>query len=157
MPTERALSGPGLTAIYEFFSQGAKLGPEEIVKRGLAKEDETAQKTLEVFASIYGAEAGNLGTRTLAYGGVYLVGSIVNSLKEYLNGSKTFFVCSSNAMRIGQLLLQGGHDAIHEEDADIRWRKRCGGEGRRTVRDRGGAPSHKIIVTLHLFLLICRC
>ncbi len=70
----------------------AKMEPEEVVKRGLSKEDEIAAETLAIFANIYGAEAGNLGTRTLAYGGIYLVGSVTNSLKEYLNKCETFFV-----------------------------------------------------------------
>lgn len=98
MPIERGLSGPGIEAIYDFLlskdpaKSPVKIGPKEIVRRGLAGEDPMAVETLETFAKIYGAEAGNFAIRTLCYGGIYLTGSLTAGLKEYLAKSKGFFV-----------------------------------------------------------------
>jgi len=97
---ERALSGPALPVLYNFIKskklgskhEEIKISPEEIVSLGLSKKDEIAIETLDKFARIYGAEAGNLATRTLAYGGVYLVGSLTDSIKEFLASNKDFFV-----------------------------------------------------------------
>ena len=98
MPVERALSGPALPVIYNFLraknlpKEEMKIAPEDIVAKGLAKTDPIAVETLELFVKIYGAEAGNLGTRTLCYGGIYLVGSLTEGMKEYLCSSEGFFV-----------------------------------------------------------------
>lgn len=102
VPIERGLSGPAIKNIYDFIKfkgnfedaskNPIKLTPEEIIRRAKAKEDPIAMKTLEMFAKIYGAEAGNFGARALCYGGIYLIGALTEGIKEYLAESKTFFV-----------------------------------------------------------------
>ncbi len=87
---ERVLSGPGFFNIYSFLrdtgyapepdTMKEKLGsgdPSAVVtKAGLEDNDPLSVRTLEIFASIYGAEAANLALKCLAVGGVYVGGGI---------------------------------------------------------------------------------
>lgn len=87
---ERILSGPGFFNLYTFLRQSdgtpepdwlkEKLqsgDPSAVVTEvGLAGEDPVAIRTLDMFASIYGAEAGNLALKCLAVGGVLIGGGI---------------------------------------------------------------------------------
>ncbi|HET7910108.1 MAG TPA: glucokinase [Nitrospira sp.] len=86
---ERVLSGPGLLAIYEYVRDAKKNEPTwlaekikagepaaEITEAGLKGQAEIATQTLNLFASIYGAEAGNLALKAMAINGVYVGGGI---------------------------------------------------------------------------------
>ena len=86
---ERVVSGAGLGALYDFFAARAGREPEEIAARlaagdrnaviaelGLARAHAPAADAVDLFARIYGAEAGNVALRELALGGVYVVGNI---------------------------------------------------------------------------------
>jgi glucokinase len=88
--TERLLSGPGLHNIYRFVRQrSSEAEPRPITER-MAEEDPSAViaelaleskdaacvESLELFASIYGAEAGDIALRYLALGGVFIGGGI---------------------------------------------------------------------------------
>lgn len=87
---ERLLSGPGLFNIYRFLrDSGVASEPEWLRERlttgdpsaaisefGLAGSDLLCMKALELFVSIYGAEAGNLALKAFAVGGVYIGGGI---------------------------------------------------------------------------------
>lgn len=91
---ERAVSGPGLHAVYRFLreSEGmtespgveermARGDPSRIVsEEGLSGGSETCREALRVFASLYGAAAGNLALQVLATGGVYLGGGIAPAI-----------------------------------------------------------------------------
>ena len=87
---ERVVSGPGLVAIYEFVVS-SDLAPEaEVVReelssgdpgaviggRGVEGSDPACVKALDIFVSLYGAEAGNLALKVLPTGGLYLAGGI---------------------------------------------------------------------------------
>lgn len=88
--TERVLSGPGLHNIYRFArARGGDSEPGWLADRlasedpsaviselALAGRDSVCEHSLELFVSIYGAEAGDLALRYLALGGVYLGGGI---------------------------------------------------------------------------------
>ncbi len=88
---ERVVSGLGLQNIYEFLrdtkrAEEPKWLAEEIEangdvgavvsKYGLNGKSAICEQTLEMFTSLYGAEAGNLALRVLATGGIYLGGGI---------------------------------------------------------------------------------
>jgi glucokinase len=87
---ERVLSGDGLGALYDFFvARSSKHDPRAIAERlaqgdrnatisqmGLAREHEPAAQAVDLFASIYGAEAGNLALGEMALGGVFVIGNI---------------------------------------------------------------------------------
>jgi glucokinase len=86
---ERILSGPGLVNVYEFF-RDQRREPEspavaEAMKRdaaaaisqaALSGTDPLAEKVLDLWVSVYGAESGNLALKTMAAGGVFLAGGI---------------------------------------------------------------------------------
>jgi glucokinase len=86
---ERVLSGPGLHAIYEFLRDTKKNEPTWVAERlkvedpaavisevGLARAAELCVQALDLFAAIYGAEAGNLALKALALDGLYVGGGI---------------------------------------------------------------------------------
>ncbi len=97
---ERILSGTGLYQIYQFLHH-TKRGrepkdlteviqqqahPAPIVKAATEKRSEVCELALTVFASIYGAEAGNLALKIMATGGVYIGGGIAPKILPYLQG-----------------------------------------------------------------------
>jgi glucokinase len=88
---ERLVSGVGIVAIYDFLKQSGDYAISNELKAQLqttddsaaiisaaamAKSDELCVATLQLFAKIYGSEAGNLALKCLPYGGVYLAGGI---------------------------------------------------------------------------------
>ena len=98
--TERVVSGPGLRNIYRFL-RDVRHQPETpavaeemrrgdpaaaITKAALAGECPLCNETLDLFVSLYGAEAGNVALRSLATGGVYLGGGIAPKIIERLKG-----------------------------------------------------------------------
>jgi glucokinase len=96
---ELILSGRGFRTLHEFLSASVKHpvfdDPDAdpapfITKAGLAKECPVCVQTLDLWAEIYGAEAGNLALKVLALGGVYVAGGIaVKILPKIQDG--TFF------------------------------------------------------------------
>lgn len=96
---ERVLSGPGLADLYRFMSETGRGGePPEVGLRFAEAPDpavivsetaldgscERARLTLEMFADIYGSEAGNLALKALALGGVYVGGGIAPRILPFL-------------------------------------------------------------------------
>ena len=113
---ERLLSGPGLHAIYEYLrdtkkneptwlAEKVKAGnpPAEIAEAGLKGQAEIAKQALDLFASIYGAEAGNLALKALALDGVYIGGGIAPKLIEKLRDG-TFMKAFTNKGRYKRLM-----------------------------------------------------
>jgi len=95
---ERALSGPGLIAVHEFTRASglAASTPETeaqmrsgdvaevISRRGISGEDPACARALELFVSLYGAEAGNLALKVLPTGGLFVAGGMAPKLIEVL-------------------------------------------------------------------------
>ncbi|HEX8254362.1 MAG TPA: glucokinase, partial [Thermoanaerobaculia bacterium] len=82
---ERLLSGMGLVNIFTFLG-GEELEPAAIAELA-AGGDARAVHTFEIFADIYGAEAGNMALRVLARGGVYLAGGIAaKNIERFTDG-----------------------------------------------------------------------
>lgn len=113
---ERVLSGPGLHAIYEFIrdtkkneptwlAEKVKAGnaPAEIAEAGLKGQAEIAVQALDLFASVYGAEAGNLALKALSLDGVYVAGGIAPRLIRKLKDG-TFMKAFTNKGRYKRLL-----------------------------------------------------
>ncbi|HXH85473.1 MAG TPA: glucokinase, partial [Nitrospira sp.] len=113
---ERVLSGPGLHAIYEYVRDTKKNEPTwlsekikagdpaaEIAEAGLKGQAEIAKQTLDLLASIYGAEAGNLALKALAINGVYLGGGIAPKLLPKLQDG-TFLKAFTNKGRYKRLM-----------------------------------------------------
>ncbi len=116
---ERILSGPGLWNVYNFFKETAykntsvwlldRLKEEDpsavISDVGMSKKDECSEKALELFVSVYGAEAGNLALKSLATGGVYLGGGIAPKILEKLKEG-IFMQAFTNKGRLSVLVSQ---------------------------------------------------
>jgi glucokinase len=115
---ERVLSGPGLAAIYEYLRDAKKNEPTwlaekikagdpaaEIAEAGLKGQAEIAKQALDLFASIYGAEAGNLALKAMAVNGVYLGGGIAPKLLTKLKDG-TFMKAFTNKGRYKRLMGQ---------------------------------------------------
>ncbi|MBI3355760.1 MAG: glucokinase, partial [Nitrospirae bacterium] len=113
---ERLLSGPGLHAIYEYIRDTKKNEPTwlaekikagnpaaEIAEAGLQGQAEIAKQTLDLFASIFGAEAGNLALKALSLDGVYVAGGIAPKLIKKLQDG-TFMKAFINKGRYKRLL-----------------------------------------------------
>lgn len=95
---ERVLAGPGLENLYRFLrDSGYAEEPAWLAQRlqsgdaaatitqlGLAGEQRLCVAALELFASIYGAEAGNLALKCLAVGGVFVGGGIAPKILPVL-------------------------------------------------------------------------
>jgi glucokinase len=91
---ERALSGPGLGRIYDFFVHryggeslefvdaitGGTDRNASIASLGLAGKSRAAADAVDLFSRIYGAETGNLTLKGFAIGGAYLLGRIAATI-----------------------------------------------------------------------------
>jgi glucokinase len=104
---ERVLSGPGLLNIYHFLRESGQGAEPPWLSKRLSTEDPSAVisetalngtadlcvKALDLFVSIYGAEAGNLALKALATGGIYVGGGIAPKILQKLRDGtfiKTF-------------------------------------------------------------------
>ncbi len=95
---ERVLSGPGLYNIYRFLldtgreeepkwlaEQIRESDPPVVVTRcALTGQSQLCAEALDLFVSIYGAEAGNLALKLMATGGVFIGGGIAPRIVEKL-------------------------------------------------------------------------
>ncbi len=100
---DRILSGPGLNSIYTFLKEtGFAPEPPELEKRlreedpgrvitttGKTGEYELCAETLNIFASILGAQAGNMVLDLMATGGIYLGGGIPAGIYKKLADGTT--------------------------------------------------------------------
>jgi len=97
---ERILSGPGLVNVYEFL-RGKGCGEEPagfsvqldqadaaaaISRAALNGSNSRAEQALDLWISVYGAEAGNLALKTMATGGIFLGGGISPKILPKLTG-----------------------------------------------------------------------
>jgi glucokinase len=115
---ERVVSGMGLQNIYEFLRDTKReevptwLADEiadskdvgaMVSKHGLACKAPICEQTLEIFVSLYGAQAGNLGLTMLATGGVYIGGGIAPKILSKLQ-EPTFFKSFKSKGRMSDLM-----------------------------------------------------
>ena len=98
---ERVLSGPGLYNIYQFLRDTGR-GKEPVwLTEELREQDPAATisqaaltdrsalcvQALDLFVSLYGAEAGNLALKVMATGGLYVGGGIAPKILQKLQDS----------------------------------------------------------------------
>jgi glucokinase len=97
---ERVLSGPGLVNVYEFLREkgsgdepvgfAAQLdkgnAAAAISQAALSGTNPLAVQALDLWLSIYGAEAGNLALKAMATGGIFLAGGISPKILPKLSG-----------------------------------------------------------------------
>jgi len=95
---ERLLSGAGMVNVYRYLL-AAGAAPEQpsvrsemeredpaavITRHALAKTDCLADRALDLFCEVLGAQAGNLALTVISTGGVYLAGGIAPRIAERL-------------------------------------------------------------------------
>ena len=100
MSWERVVSGPGLVNIYSFLRDSGR-GEEPswladeiatgepaavISTAALAGRSRLCSDALDLFVTLYGAEAGNLALKVMATGGVYVGGGIAPRILPRLRG-----------------------------------------------------------------------
>lgn len=116
---ERVLSGPGFYNVYCFL-RDTGFAPEpqwlknalnssedhsaSIADAGLAGESPLCEETLRLFASIYGAEAGNMALRCMALGGVFVAGGIAPKLIQALRKDGVFMESFAAKGRLSEVL-----------------------------------------------------
>lgn len=95
---ERVVSGLGIKTIYEFLTQTGVVpenpavtaeiladDPGKVIgQRALEASDPACVRAIDMFISMYGAEAGNLALKSLPTGGVYVTGGIAPKLIDKL-------------------------------------------------------------------------
>jgi glucokinase len=99
---ERVLSGPGLYNLYKFFRDTGQATEPDWLKEKLRYQDPPSTiaalagrstlcaLALDLFISLYGAEAGNLALKMKATGGLFLGGGIAPKLIHQLQNSTQF-------------------------------------------------------------------
>ncbi len=96
---ERIVAGPGFSTLYDFFHEEKRIGDTTendellieatdrnavIAHLGAEGKSEPAARAVDLFARVYGAEAGNLALKSLATAGVFVAGGIAGQLVETL-------------------------------------------------------------------------
>jgi glucokinase len=96
---ERVLSGPGLVTVYNFFKATGLAAEPEWLRLEIEASDDAARtisqaalsgraeicvRALDLFVSVYGAQAGNLALTVKATGGVFVGGGIAPKIIEKL-------------------------------------------------------------------------
>lgn len=115
---ERILSGPGLVQIYNFLKTRTKgAEPTEVVQApsrekarvisglALGAKNRLCEKALDLFVSIYGAEAGNFALKGMALGGICLGGGIAPRILDWLK-KETFMRAFTDKGRFSTFLSQ---------------------------------------------------
>ena len=114
---ERVVSGQGIVAIYQFLSDRAAFNQADVALEGeaskaiaqaiktweqqrtgdagaaigaaaLANTDSRSVQTLEIFADVYGSEAGDLALKILPSGGLFVAGGIAPKILPFLRSGK---------------------------------------------------------------------
>ena len=83
-----------------------KEDPAAVISRhGLAKTDRLADRALDLFCELLGAQAGNLALTVIATGGVYLAGGIAPRIVERLK-TGPFLAAFRDKGRMSELLAR---------------------------------------------------
>jgi glucokinase len=115
---ERVVSGIGIKNVYSFLRDEKGMEEPAWLRERMEKEDpnavigevagegtnELCAKTLDIFVSAYGAEAGNMALKVLASGGIYLGGGIAPKILDKMKDG-TFLKAFTDKGRLSDLLI----------------------------------------------------
>lgn len=135
---ERIVSGPGLVNVYEFLRDSGREKETPEVAEQMEKGDPAAtisraaldatcplaQKALEVWISVFGAEASNLALKTMATGGLFLAGGISPKILPKLKG-RMFMDAFLNKGRLRPLVESILVQVVTNEKAGLLGAARC--------------------------------
>lgn len=115
---ELVVSGRGFLTLHQFLNKGVRhpsfdepgADPApEITRLGLAGSCPVCVEALDLFVTLYGAEAGNLALKALARGGVFVAGGIAPKILPKMQSGK-FFKAFCEKEKFQELL---SHVPIH--------------------------------------------
>lgn len=124
---EEIFSGRGFRKLHEFldpsvihptFQEPEAASAEEITRNALAGTCPVCMETLDWWIDAFGAEAGNLALRVLAYGGVYFAGGIVLKILSKLPRSN-FCQSFANKGQLSSVLSRIPISVVLNEDAPL--------------------------------------
>jgi glucokinase len=124
---EEIFSGRGFRKLHEFldptvvhatFSEPEAASASEITHNALAETCPVCVEVLDWWIDAFGAEAGNLALRVLAYGGVYFAGGIVLKILPKLRGSG-FCTAFADKGRLSAVLSNIPISVVLNEDAPL--------------------------------------
>jgi glucokinase len=135
---ERILSGPGLVNVYEFLreTEGGKESEQlaiamragdpaaAISQAALHATDSLAEKTLDLWIAVYGAEASNLALKVMSTGGIFLAGGISPKILPKLK-SPAFMQAFLEKGRMGGLVESMPVHVVTNEKAGLLGAARC--------------------------------
>lgn len=141
---ERIVAGPGLKTLYDFFVARGEDQPDPEVAAELARTPDgddprviseaalagrcpVCNRALDLFVSVYGATAGNLGLLAVATGGMFVGGGIAPKILPRLKDGK-FMQAMTNKGRLSPLLVNMPVKVILDQEAGLM------GAARRAVR-----------------------
>jgi glucokinase len=117
---ERILSGAGIVNIYNFLKHSGRFGAEPkwlsekmcngnpasaIASTARLKKSRICSMAMDMFASIYGAAAGNLALQAMAVNGIYIGGGIAPKMIWKLNDG-SFMTSFTNKGRFSQFMTR---------------------------------------------------
>jgi glucokinase len=135
---ERILSGPGLVNVYqflrdrgeeqeyaEFAAELRKGDPAAAISRAaMDGSSPLAEKALDLFIAVYGAEASNLALKVMATGGLFLTGGISPKILAKLTGP-AFMQAFLNKGRLRPLVEAIPVQVVTNEKAGLLGAARC--------------------------------
>ncbi len=135
---ERILSGPGLVNVYNFLRESGcgkesaefaaalrKGDPAAVISRAaLDGTQSLAEKALDLWISVYGAEAANLALKVMATGGLFLAGGISPKILPKLTGP-AFMQAFVDKGRLRPLVESIPVQVITNEKAGLLGAARC--------------------------------
>jgi glucokinase len=124
---ELILSGRGFRTVHEFLDPTVRHpsfedpngdAAPEITRLGLEGQCPVCVQTLDLWTSVYGAEAGNLALKVLARGGVWIAGGIAVKIRKKMEDG-TFFKAFCEKEKFGALLAQIPIQMVLNEEAPL--------------------------------------
>lgn len=118
---ERVLSGPGLVDVFEFLAEREPGRVPEALRVAMTTGDPAAaisahalgagdgglaREALDLFVSVYGAQAGNLALLMLPYGGLYIAGGIAARILPALLDGDRFMKAFNAKGRMSRLTAE---------------------------------------------------
>jgi glucokinase len=140
---ERILSGAGLTNLYEFLRDTGRGEEPDWLSKRLGAEDKAkvisvcgmdhssglCSQALDLFASIYGAVAGNIALLFLATGGVYLGGGIAPKVLARLQDKALFLPAFLDKGRLKSVLEQVPVQVVLDDKVGMRGAAQLAAQG----------------------------
>ncbi len=128
---ERVLSGPGLYNIYKFLREKRREDEPAWLAERMRQEDpsaviseaalegtcESCAQALDLFVSVYGAEAGNLALKVMAIGGVFVGGGIAPKILPKLKDSEFMKAFTAKGRMKSMLEAIPVHVVLNDETA----------------------------------------